>query len=87
MHKSQTLVPVIAGRCSFKELSSFNGSVAGSVTTNKRKGVGQRELQEESGKSKQKSIAVSTSKLGRKTNVFYVEVIKGMSTLHVILLE
>ena len=53
LHKLQPLVPVIAGRCNSKdkELSSFNGSVAESVSTNKRKGVGQRKLQEEAGKS------------------------------------
>ena len=87
MHKLQSLVPVIAGRCNSKELSSFKGSVAESVSTNKHKGVGQRELQEEAGKSKKRSIAISTSKLGRKINVSYVEVIKGMSTLNVILAE
>ena len=61
-------------------------SVGGSVSTNKRKGDGQRELQEEGGKSKKKrSIAASTSNLGRKIILSYVEPIKGMNTLNVIL--
>ena len=55
MHKLQSLVPVIAGRCNSKELCSLNGSVAESVTTNERKGVGQRELQE-AGKSLKKEV-------------------------------
>ena len=59
MHKLQSLVPVIAGRCNSedKELSSFNGSVAESVSSNKRKGVSQRELQEEAGKSLKKKYS------------------------------
>ena len=51
MHKLQSLVPVNAGRCNSKKLSSFKGSVAESVSTNKRKGVDQRQLQEEAGRS------------------------------------
>ena len=62
-------------------------SVGESVKTNKRKGDGQRELQEEASKSKKKNIAASTSKLGRKIILLYVEAIKGMNTLNVILAD
>ena len=41
-------------------------SVGESASTDKRKGNGQRELQEEAGKSKKRTVAASTSKLGRK---------------------
>ena len=63
-------------------------SVGESVSSDKRKGNGQRELQEEAGKSKKKRcVAVSTSKLGRKIIFSYVKAIKGMNTLNVILAE
>ena len=58
-------------------------SVGESVTTNKCKEDGQRELQEEAGKSKKRSIASSTSKLGRKIILSYVLAIKGMNTLNI----
>ena len=87
LHKLQSLVPVIAGRCNSKELSSFNGSVAESVSTNKRKGAGQRELQEEAGKSLKKKYSCKYQQTWEKDYVSYVEVIKGMSTLNVILAE
>ena len=54
---------------------------------NKRKGDGQREMQEEADNSKKKKVAASTSKLGRKIIVSYIEVIMGMNTLDVILAE
>ena len=66
-------------------MMSVEESVTG--TTNKRKEDGQRELQEEAGKSKQRSIAASPSKLGRKIIFLYVDAIKGMNTLNVILAE
>ena len=56
-------------------------SVEESVTTNKRKEDYQRELQEEAGKSKKRSIAASTSTLGRKIILSYVEAIKEMNSL------
>ena len=56
-------------------------SVGESVSINKRDGDGQRELQEEAGKTKKRSIVASTSKLGRKIILSYVEAIKGMNTL------
>ena len=62
-------------------------SVGESVSPNKRKEDGQRELQEEAGKSKEKSIAATATKLGRKIILSYVEVVKGMKTINVILLE
>ena len=55
MHKLQSLVPVIA---TVKSWALSIASVGESVTTNKRKGDGQRELQEEAGKSKKRSIAL-----------------------------
>ena len=60
-------------------------SVGESVSTDKRKGDGQRELQEEAGKSFKKCVAVSASKLGRKIIFSYVKAIKGINTLNVIL--
>ena len=64
-------------------------SVGEKVGTSKRKGeCGQRKLQEESGiKVKKRSIAASTSKLGRKMIFSYVEAIKELNTLNVVLVE
>ena len=56
MHKSQSLVPVIA---TMKSCVFLMACVGESVSTNMRKGDGQRELQEESGKSKKRSIALN----------------------------
>ena len=63
-------------------------SVGETVSTNKCKGDGQRELQEKASKSKKKrSVTASTSKLGRKIILSYVKAIKGMKTLNVIVAE
>ena len=51
-------------------------SVGDSVSTNKRKEDGQRELQEEAVKSKKRSIAASTSKLGKQIPSHLKEVLK-----------
>ena len=59
MHELQSLVAVTAGPCNCEELSSFNGVCRRKYySTNKRKRDGQRELQEEAGKSKRRSIAL-----------------------------
>ena len=55
MHKLQPLVPVIA---TVKSWALLMASVGESVSTNKRKGDGQRELQEEENESKKRSIAL-----------------------------
>ena len=55
MHKLQSLVPVIA---TAKSWALLMASVGKSASTNKHKGDGQRELQEEAGKSKKRSIAL-----------------------------
>ena len=57
-------------------------SVGESASTNKSKTDGQRELQE-AGKSKKRSIAASTSNLGRKIILSNVKTIKGMNTQNV----
>ena len=62
-------------------------SVGERVSTNQRKGDGPRELHEEAGKRKKKSIAASTSKLGKKIFLSYVEAIKGMKMLNVKFLQ
>ena len=59
-------------------------SVGESASTKKRKGDGQRELQDEAVKVKTRSIAAGTSKLERKIILSCVEAIKGMNTLNVI---
>ena len=60
-------------------------SVLESVCTNKCKGDGQRELQEEAGKSKKKgSIAASISKLVKKIILLYVEAIVEMNARNAI---
>ena len=55
MHKLQSVVPVIA---TVKSCALLMACVGESVSTNMRKGDGQRELQEEAGKSKKRSIAL-----------------------------
>ena len=60
-------------------------SVGESASTNKCKTDGQRELQEEAGKSKKRSIAASTSNLLRKIILSNVKTIKGMNTQNVTL--
>ena len=59
-------------------------SVRKSVCTNKCKGDGQRELQEEAGKSKKKSIAASISKLVKKIILSNVEAIEEMNVRNLI---
>ena len=61
-------------------------SVGESVSTNKRKGDGQRELQDYKKsrvKLKKSCIAARTSKI----ILSYIEAIKGLNTLNVILAE
>ena len=66
-------------------------SVGESVSTNKRKGDGQRKLQEEAGKSKEKKYSCKYQArllyTASKINLSYIEAINRMNTLNVILAE